>query len=190
MHFEPDSLAEVLSQSTKLCEEFTDAIPLIDRGSMRFKLARLSAALACRTFSTSDDHSCVIIRPAHVFFIANLLRRIYNSPVFGYTDYTAAVRSTEEIIDPDVIRKKVNETPFPKDFVTHMLHANWVDLFDIQDWCSWERTDALELLSLLVRKYALHREGRKYRKSSRFIELLKLMLEEGFEDRPSHIPEF
>jgi hypothetical protein len=175
VQFSKDSTTAVLDLATTLCEEFSDAIPLVDRGSMRFKLARLSAALAARTFSSEGQVLEVLV--PHVEFIVDALRKSYGSPVFGYKDFTDATKTNDTVLDWPVIKKRINDTPYPRDFVTHMLHANWVDLFDIQDWCGWERTDAQEMLSLLVRKYALHREGRKYKKSSQFIGLLKQMLE-------------
>ncbi len=186
VQFSRDSVPAVLDLSTTLCEEYTDAIPIVDRGSMRYKVARLAAALAARTFS-SEGRVLEVLVP-HVGFVAQMLRKTYSTSTFGYKDFTEAITATDTVQDPDVLRKRINETPFPLDFVKHMLHANWVDLYDIQDWCGWDRVDAMELLSLFARKYALPREGRKYMKSSQFIELLKAMLESGeIPERPAFL---
>ena len=64
---------QILSEATRLCSIFTESIPLVDRGSMRLKLARLSASLACRTFSCDDTLENVIIRECHVEYISKLL---------------------------------------------------------------------------------------------------------------------
>jgi len=176
--FDEQTSSMILDAATKLSDEFSDVIPLIDRGSTRYKLARLASALACRTFSTEDTES-VVVRPCHVDFVVDFVRKVYGSQTFGYADLTAAVRLTAELSDPKLIEKHLNETPFPTDFVQSMLHTERVDLQDIQDWCGWDRHEAIQFLSFLVRKHALQRDGRAYRKTPPFISLLKNMQSEG-----------
>jgi hypothetical protein len=189
IEFTSEATELILAESTALCEQFTDAIPLVDRGSMRYKLARLSAALAGRLFSCSDDFSSLIIYPAHVEYICALLRRIYSSRVFGYADYTAALKVTQSLINADEIKLKINTTPHAVDLVRWLLATNKIELSDLQDWCGWQRDEAQVLLSFFVRKHALMRDGKQYRKTSPFIELLKRMLDNGeVIDVPPYIP--
>ena len=178
----------VLEESTRLCGLFTDAIPIVDRGSMRLKLARLAAAVACRTFSTTEDHTACLVRPCHVQFASKFLETIYSSAVFGYLDYTKAQALTDTIKDPEMIRKHVADTPFPKDFIEQLLHTPSIDAQDIKDWCGWDHVAATNLISLLVRKFAIRRDGRQYRKSPAFIEMLKEM-QQTVKDRPDFITE-
>lgn len=187
VRFSEEAQSACLDVATRLSEEFTDVIPIIDRGSSRYKVARLSAALACRTFS--EEAGDVLVRACHVEYIAELLRDTYGSAAVGYSDYTAAMRITQELVDPAAIKKQIGETPFPGDFVKQMLHTNKIELQDIQDWCSWDRHEATLMMSLLVRKHALRRDGRHYRKTPEFIRLLKKMSTNGFVGRPDFIPE-
>lgn len=187
--FDDKAIVHVLQASTALSEKFSDAIPIFDRGSGRYKLARLSAALACRTFSYGDRET-IVVRDCHVEYIVNLLMRIYGSHTFGYEDYTRAMAITSELIDSDNIVKRIESLPFPADFVKQILHTNKMDLQDIQDWCGWDRMEATQLLSFFVRKHALRRDGRAYRKTPPFIKLLKDTLDGGkLTDRPDFIPE-
>lgn len=182
----------VLNTATDLCSEYNEAVPLIDRGSMRHKLARLAAALACRTFSTDDMHS-VIVRPCHVQYVAAFLRKTYSDETFGYKEFSDAMNIIDVLVDPDGVRRRVSQTPFPKDFVEQMLRAESVALRDICDWCSWDKDTALQLLSYLVRKHALVRDGREYRKTTKFIALLKALNESGelrASSKPDHVEEF
>jgi hypothetical protein len=157
---------------------------------MRYKIARLAAALAARTFSTGDNLEVLAVRRCHVDYIVRFLERIYGSPTFGYKDFTEAIRMTQQLVDEKVIRKQVNETPFPRDFARQLLHTDKIDMQDICDWCAWDRVEAQVMLSFLVRKHALMRSGRSYRKTAPFIELLKDLLEgDGLIDRPDFIPE-
>lgn len=188
--FPDDTTAAILQAATSLSDSFTDQVPLVDRGSMRNKLARLSAALAGRTFSCSEDQQSILVRPCHVEYIAAMLKRIYSDPVFGYADLTEAVKLTTILLDPEIVKRHVRETPFPKDFIKQMLHTTEIELVDIQDWCGWNRIEAQALLSLLVRKHAVVRDDRHYRKTPSFIQLLKKMLEDSdYPDRPDFIKE-
>lgn len=188
--FDSEATKMILEGATDLSSQFTDRIPLIDRGSTRYKLARLAASLAARTFSTTDDLHVIYVRPAHVEFIVQFLQKTYSSATFGYEDYTQAMEITNTLLDPEKVKKQIKETPWPADFIKQILHRSYIELIDIQDWCSYDRVSAQELLSLLVRKHALTRERRAYRKTPSFIALLKKMLEEGdFPERPDFIEE-
>jgi hypothetical protein len=191
VQFDEDAVAFLMESSTNLCEEFSDALPIIDRGSTRHKLARLCASVAARTYSCATESMEVIrVRRCHVEFIVQHLRRIYQAPAFGYGDYTAAIRLTQELVDEQSIKHRLNETPFPRDFIKQSLHTATIDLVDIQDWCAWDRSDANDLLSFLVRKHALTRDGRTYRKTPPYIRLLKGMLDNGsVVDRPDFVKE-
>ena len=188
--FEDVATQLVLKEATALSNEFTDMIPLIDRGSTRYKLARLAASLAARTFSTGETSDTLLVRVCHVEYIVAMIRRIYNSDVFGYRDYTEAIRITQVLLDPEAIKTKLGQTPFPKDFCKQLLHTQKLDLQDLQDGCAWDRQEALQLLSFFVRKHALQRDGRGYRKTPSFITLLKELIDGNeLTDRPSFIPE-
>jgi len=69
--------------------------------------------------------------------------------------------------------------PYPSDFIKHALKKDKIDCQDLRDWCSYEQNDAMDLLSFLIRKHALRRELRIYRKTPPFIALLKTLLESG-----------
>lgn len=187
--FTKEAENKVVEGATILSKEFTDAIPIFDRGSGRLRLARVAAALAARTFSHDEEHN-VLVRECHVQYMIRYMLKAYSSPVFGYSDYTKAKRVSESITDTKLIRKQIQSCPFPHDFVTNILHAHYIDLQDIQDWCGWDRTEAQVLLSLLVRKRCIIRERRKYRKTSSFIEFLKELKDDpDFKDRPEFMPE-
>jgi hypothetical protein len=57
-----------------------------------------------------------------------------------------------------------------------------MDVQDICDWCEWQRDQAAELVSLLVRKHALERISSRsatYRKTAPFIEMLRRLKATG-----------
>lgn len=180
IRFEPGSEDLCLQLATKLCSEFSESMPLCDKGTMRYKLARLSVSLAAMTFSTLEDNEEVIlVRKCHVEFVERMLREEYSKAEFGYADYSKAQVFSSLILDPDEVRSKLLSTKFPKDLITQLIHTDEISLIDIQDWCEVERDIASSLLSALVRKHALYRVKRWYVKTSEFIRLLKSIRDSG-----------
>lgn len=179
IQFVEEATHEVLRQASRLCEIYSDAIPLVDRGSMRLKLARLSASLAARLFSCNEDMTGLIVYPEHVEYVANWLESQYSSNTFGYLEFSKAIRLTQQLVDPDLVSQTIKVSPFPNDLMKQLIARARVDLQDIQDFTGYDREKANDLLSLLVRKHALLRDGRYYRKSAPFIVLLKQLIESG-----------
>lgn len=189
--FTPEAIDDIMSESTRLCSIFTEIIPIVDRGSMRFKICRLAIALACRTFSNEKLHS-IKVRSCHVKYMTAFLEKIYSESIFGYKDFSEAVHTSNILLTPDLLGRRILQTPFPYDFVQQMLYTNDIDFRDISDWCGWEKGETSQLLSLFVRKNALQRNGRGYRKTARFIEFLKTLLkskEMEISNRPDFIGE-
>lgn len=188
-YFEEAATRRTLEAATELNRWFSDAVPVLDRGSGRYKVARLAAALAARTFS-HDAHYNLLVRKCHVDFIVSTLHKWYSSPTFGYSDFTNAIRLAESIVDEDLVKQRIETSPFPKDLCASLLHTDYITLSDLQDWCDWPRDTAQSLLSVFVRKRCFIRKGRQYRKTAPFITFLKKLLEsEDFHDRPDFVEE-
>lgn len=182
-----ESTAEYISQSAStLCEEFTDQIPLIDRGSTRHKLSRLAVAVAARTFSTGNTELELLVRPCHAEFVVDTLRRVYTARSFGYSYFSEAVKTTTKMIDANVIGAYMQQIPHAEEVRKQLLYNDSIDLTDAQDWTGYDRVNAQEFISLLVRKRAVRRDesGRKYLKTPEFIEFLKKLT---IAPRPAHI---
>lgn len=182
----------ILQESERLCNTYTEIIPIVDRGSMRLKIFRLSAALAVRLFScVPDDLNRLLIKQDHVRFIVGFLNRIYSSPEFGYRDFSETIKLSSTISDPESVKKEIRGVPYIRDFIESMLGCQTIELRDIMDWCAWDKEEALRTLSLFVRKHALIRENRGYRKTPDFIKLLREMRDDPrvkeLETLPDHI---
>lgn len=180
--FDKDTTDTCLKLATNLCSNFTDTFPLVDKGTMRYKLARLSIALAVRTFSTDNTMDNVLVRKCHIEYVYKFLLENYESTVFGYKDFSNAQIFANKVIDYDLVKKHLLSTSFPKDFVEQLLHTEEITLVDICDWCGIDREGGQRLLSFLVRKHALYRIKVWYVKTSEFISLLKEMKINGIKD--------
>ena len=185
IEFDDDAAALCLVVAIELCSEFTEAIPLVDRGTMRFKLARIACALAAMSFST-DDLETIRVRKCHVDYAKSFILRNYNDTVFGYADFSKARSFAHHVKDPKIIRLQILHTKYPRDLVEHILHTEELTLSDVCDWCELDRADAQRLISFLVRKHAIYRHERShYTKTSEFIVLLKEMLAKGIKQEES-----
>lgn len=173
--FHEDTSQAISDAAGRLTDEFCDDIPLVDRGSMRHKLSRLSAALACRTFSTGETELQCLVRPCHALYVEQFLQRVYSSTTFGYKFYSEAVRTTHHMIDGPSIVQLLEGTPHPDEIVTQMLYADEFTMIDVRDWTGYEVDMASKLISFLVRKRAIRRtgDGATYTKTPEFIQLLK-----------------
>jgi len=181
IRFEADAEALCLSLSVEMCKSFSEAIPLVDSGTMDLKLARLAASCAAMTFSTSDDDlQTLCVRECHVRWVFQWLMGCYSSQAFGYLDFTEAYKYADQLIDPKVVRRQLLGTKYPRDLVENLLHQHEISMIDLQDWCELDRDESKTLLSLLVRKHALRRDNRAvYAKTRGFIELLRQMRTEN-----------
>lgn len=177
---------ELLTLSEKLCATFSDDVSIVDTGSQRMKVARLSIALAARTFSTvpASGYAKLLVRRCHVQYIFELLNRLYTTKAFGYDRFTKDHKPFEAALDVDVVTRAIMNTQYPMAFVKMMLRENVVDIDDVCDILDIGRDAGKTIISQLVRGNALVRErGSRsngvYSKTPPFIQHLRTVVDEG-----------
>jgi len=171
--FDDDALQSIYDHSVSLTGSFSEAIPLIDQGTIRLKLARLAIATAIRTFSTTHNLRVVKVLQCHVDFVARWLRALYSDPYCGYLDFSKAFQSSDCVKDEHEVVTCIRKTNHPNELIRSLLRAPDVSLADVQDWCDLDRESAQHVLSVFVRKNCVRRNGQNYAKTSSFIDLLK-----------------
>lgn len=160
-------------EASALCATFSESVPLIDKGTVRQKLARLACAVAARVFSTADGEHLDVL-DEHARHAASFLREAYSDKSFGYADYSRARALVTSMTDPEEVRRRIINARYPADLVRQFLHRDDVTIQDIQDWYEVDQDAALRELSFYVRKHALKRgDQRFYVKTPDFITLLK-----------------
>lgn len=182
--FTDEARREVVKCAQEFCDEFSDTIPLVDRGSMRYKLARLAASCAGRTFCCSEDRKQLIVLPCHVQWVAGFLRDVYNSKAMGYKEFTAAEKQFNTLSNEAAVVKRIEECPYTNDFVQHLVHTNFIDMRDLMDWLGWAPDQCNQFISFMVRNQAFKRINRHYVKTAPFIHLLRT---HKFNSKPGHI---
>ena len=133
-----------------------------------------------------------IVRRCHVEYITKYLEKTYSESIFGYRDFSKAISATNKLLNPKLLSQRILQSPFPEDFVQQLLYTNLIEFRDLCDWNGWDKGPTAQLLSLFVRKNALQRDGRGYRKTPKFIEFLKALLvseEMKLNVRPDYVNE-
>lgn len=114
--FGPDVQQHILEVSNRMGQVYIEDPPLVQGANIRLKLARISAAIALRTFSTEDGEKCVV-KVEHVNAAEAFLHKIYGNQNFGYRSVSdqrqGDIQDAEEKIDetmsyivsnPDLVR--------------------------------------------------------------------------------------
>lgn len=170
----PDSSVDlIVKHAARLCDKYSEALPLVDRGTMRHKLARLSVASAARLFSVTEDLSSIVLRPEIVTYTAKQLDDLYSDPAMGYDEFSKAMSYADSVVDEALVRRAICATQYPSALARHLLHTEQITAQDIADWSGSDRDSASRTLGALVRLHAIVREKRWYVKTPGFINLLK-----------------
>ena len=171
--FDDDALEAVYDMSNKMSKKYHSGIPLVEPADQRNKLARLSAAIAARTFSFGDSLQQVLVRECHVKYVAQFMQRCYDDPLMGYDRFSNDRYSAETLKDANSIKTALLNVPYPKDLQSNMLSNNTFTLVDVQNWSGSERDSAQALISLLVRKNAIKHLRTYYVKTAQFTQWLR-----------------
>lgn len=96
-----DTEEYIFKKTREFAGMYVAELPLVQKQSFHIKLARLSAAVAARLFSTDETGEKVLVRHEHVDTAIMFLDAIYGMDSFGYKRYSARIIQ-------DTIRAKRN----------------------------------------------------------------------------------
>lgn len=165
----------ILEHAAKQGKEYSAQIPLIEAADHRLKLARLSAAVAARTYSSYKGK--LVVRPCHVEFVVSFLNRIYGTKSNGYKLFSSMqIEHTNSQYDKKEIENQFSQIAHAKDLMGFLLESKGFISPDIEDWIGCDRETARDIVSSLRRCYAIRRGRKSYIKTEPFIEHLKELL--------------
>ncbi len=157
-----------LQAAQVLGEQFSAEIPLIQSEDVRFKLARIAAAAAVRTFSTKDGINLVVTKE-HIQYAYNFLCHIYKKPSCGYAQLSQEVREKATLRNLDKVREELNcAGEFLSDLVSGLIDHQTITANDLCDFAGVDFYQAKSIISALVRHQALKRENNYYVKKPAF----------------------
>ena len=103
--FSPTATSEIIETAIDFGKRYSSAIPLVQSENIRIKLAKISASIAARTFSSNKSGDKLIIRGEHVRCAAQFLRLIYSKPSMKYDTYSQSTLRIMKDDDPDTLTK-------------------------------------------------------------------------------------
>ncbi len=162
----------VVEAALRMGRTYSSAIPLVEIADQRLKLARLSCAMAARTFST-DDGVHLVVRPPHVECVEAFLNQIYTAPALNYGAFSRMHLADEQSIDEASLTRVLMGYGNAGALVETLLEAPSIREQDFMNICEMPREEANLAIGMLVRSGALRRKKDFYERSSGFTRLLK-----------------
>lgn len=169
IRFTKEATSAILVGALHLSDIFSAAIPLVQAENIRFKIAKIAAAMALRCFSTDDNETC-IVRKEHAMAAIMFLKLNYRQPTVGYLAFSEAERQLRAV-DIDALKTQF-ELLKPEDkrvLVTGLLGIDKFRAQNITDWLSVDSAVARSFIGIWVRCGAIEplADG-AYRKRARF----------------------
>lgn len=185
--FTEEAIKQVYEEVKRLDSMFVDDIPLLKIEDLRYKIARLSAALAARLFNT-DDGQRLLIEKKHVFAISNFIEEIYSDKGCGYRALSKVAlrrQSLEEGDKEEAMRVVKGITGAQLRRFTELMQDNRIiTKSDFGEFMGWDTKTLADNFANMIRLRLLRRlSGRGgYEKTPFFIKILKEItkqIEEG-----------
>lgn len=179
IEFAPGATAEIKKVVVEHSERFSPTIPLVEPADHRFKIARLAAALAARTFSTDASCRKLIITPAHIRYVGDFLTTLYSAPGLAYDQWSSIEKAAREIRDEGRVREAlINTGNNVADGCMALLGLTEINNSDLEDVFGCGKEGARELMSVLVQTQCLRRRGQARFRSPAFNKFLKKFADE------------
>lgn len=174
--FSPQATKEIMSLAIWLSQKYSAVIPLVQGETIRIKLAKLSAAVAARVFSTDPTCQKVIVKGAHVKCVKEIIRRFYDKPSMSYHLFSRSSVASTKIDDFAAVAKVLKEYSGRNELatITGLSDIHKITVEAMTDYVG-DMTSAREMLGELVVLRCLTRlEGHHYYlKNPAFVEWLK-----------------
>jgi len=173
--FTDKATRKIVNKTTEFAEKYSSAIPIVQSENFRFKLAKISAAIAARTFSTDKEYEKLIVETDHVNCAVSLLNSFYTKPSMNYDQFSQTTSAASVVAEPDKVDEALKT--YGKDelaIVTGLLEMHQISVDALADYVE-DPLNTKNMVGDLVRARCLYRvEGTiYYNKSPDFIKLLR-----------------
>jgi hypothetical protein len=166
----------LLRWADRLGDTYECDIPLAERADLRLKLARISAAVAARLFSTDAEAKKVLITTDHVDFAATFMDRSYRKKSMAYFEYARKYKQDNHYSEEKKALIKRMMMSFGDESETIIATMLDVDLLSkpmFADMVNLDQDDLRKLWKFLVGERLLRKTTKGYRKTSAFTKFLK-----------------
>lgn len=190
IRLEPDTVSKILELSKNLAKKYpcsTSSLPLLVPEDLRYRLARLSIALATRLFSANEKGE-VIVLPEHVEAVTKFLVETLDTPVFGYNKYVEAFGEYKDLSDYTWLRlktdydKMVDKRPDlkPLELLFTLREMATFLKTDLETMMGYKREEINEVMFFLtnIHNKIYNKRNAYYRRTPRGTEFINRYLKE------------
>lgn len=173
----------LMQYAQELSNDYVDTIPIIDRGTIRLKLARIAAAIACRTYSTTDGEN-VLLEQRHVQCAYNFLKRIYDGDAMGYKRYSERHKATAHMTPEKAARVVdiIQRQPYARTIADYLTTRDFINIDEIRRLGAMDRDSCETLLSVLARNSGIEQKASNLIVTGALREVLRKTTEDTFKD--------
>lgn len=170
--FSKQAVVAIYREAIAMGKRYSNEIPLVESADARIKLARISAAIAARLFSTDKTGELVMVTEEHVFTAVVLIDELYSDSGLKYAQFsTERIKERESVVNNhDAIVAFLGRYIGLKDFLSAY------DSFckaDLMDYTGLDSEDAREVIKFMFNMRLVKRTSGYIRKRPAFITLLQ-----------------
>lgn len=193
--FTQDAIDEVYVQVKILTDKFSDSIPLLKIEDLRYKMARLSAALAARLFNTKDKGRSLTVERKHIIAVCKILDELYSTPTCGFSERSKSERRRQrmEYVNRDEAKYSL-KVLIPPEQLSHfrdmMLENKTFTKTDIEEQMGWDRSEGARIFKEMSRLRLFKKlpNYKGYAKTPVLIDILREMEAAAAADKRAELP--
>ena len=171
VRFTKDAVTATLESAKRMGQKYSSAIPLVQSENIRYKIARVAAAVAAKTFRTKDGE-ILTVDEACVRFAVRFMEACYDKPSMSYNWYSETILN-EDAVDEMIVRKIVDKFQNADAFIRGMLSTQSFSAADMADFTAIDQFETKHVIGALVRNGCIFKTGPVYRKKPGFIRVLR-----------------
>jgi DNA primase len=175
VEFHDEAVRKILESAQWFGEKYSPAIPIVEAANQRIKLARISAAVAARMFSTGDEREKIIVKPEHAEFASRFLNSLLTKESLGYDIFSENRKKEQNLKNKEKIKNLImgNRMTDTESFVDNMMDNKNFTKTDFVSFTGLNKGDAKKVLQLLLRNRAIKKSGNKFTTTTAFSKLLR-----------------
>ncbi len=182
--FSSECVNYIFEQAKDFGQTYWSKIPLALAENMRFKLAKVSCAIAARVFSSDTSGEKLQVNRAHARVAVQFLHALYDNDTLGFKLYSDMMKDFSNIEETALEQKmkryaEIADTAYYKFCGMLIQGGDGMTLDDMQGITALDRKETAMFRNLLVRHNCLVRKGNLYFNTHAFNEYLRKVVEKG-----------
>jgi len=175
IEFTDEAIKQILNSAEWFGKKYSAAIPIVEAANQRIKLARLSASVAARLFSTDEEYEKVIVKKEHAKFASKFLNSLLSKPSLGYDLFSDNRNKDNHLQNEEKIKDVIQNGNLPdsESFIDNVLDNKSFTKTDFQIFTGLDKGTSQQFLSFLMQNRAIKKYGNKYAPTSAFAEALR-----------------